>query len=197
MRISRIYAFIVLFVLWQIAVARAAVDDSAIECGDWACLRICQLLGVNVEMAQVHQLLPASVKGNSMQQLSDALHHLGLQSDGRFESIEDLAQTPLPIILHVNGNHYVVLASIHDHGYWIYDMGNPSRMWTGEDLGKHWDGRSLLVHREELLSSAAKSDPAPHIAFGTLLIDRGDVSEAPRNSATYVFPFCQQWGCPS
>ena len=55
-------------------------NPAAPQCGHWAILRCCELLGVPIEMQTIIKLLPPSKNGASMLELRDVFRRIGLKA---------------------------------------------------------------------------------------------------------------------
>ena len=87
-------------------------QHDAMQCGI-ACLRmICAFLGKNYSIDSLSKICFASKDGVSLLGISEAAGELGLKTTCGKMSIDQLAKVELPVILHWNQNHFVVLYKI-------------------------------------------------------------------------------------
>ena len=88
------------------------LQHDAMQCGT-ACLRmICSHYGADYSFDSLSKLCFATSEGVSLQGISEAAEKLGLHTVCGRVSLDNLAEAPLPCILHWNQNHFVVLYKV-------------------------------------------------------------------------------------
>jgi len=163
------------------------------QCGHWALLRSCELLGVPIQMDQLMSLLPPSERGHSMLLLKQALTRIGLRAEGRSETFGKLAAGTFPAIVHLSPDHFVVVVAANERHVTVFDGEGRRRVWFTADFRKRWTSHTLKVWRDPRngplpLSTDPAARSAPRIQWTTLLIDRGEVAPTGQY-LTFVFPF--------
>lgn len=152
------------------------------QCGHWSIRRCCELLGVPVSMPTILELLPPRPQGHSLLEISRVLETIGLETEGRHETLETLSDKPFPCIAHLqNPNHFVVLAGVDERRVHLFDGAGHRTSRSAEAFATQWSGNILLVERprdpEPLpLFAPPPRQPAPLIQFESLFVDKGTVS---------------------
>ena len=78
-------------------------------CGVACLAMICNFHGTRVDIDKIEEFCQPTVEGISMKGILDAARVLGLRACGIRSGINDLGMLNLPIVLHWNQNHFVVL----------------------------------------------------------------------------------------
>ena len=118
-------------------------QHDAMQCGI-ACLRmICAFLGKNYSIDSLSKICFASKDGVSLLGISEAAGELGLKTTCGKMSIDQLAKVELPVILHWNQNHFVVLYKIKSRKgrksvYYVADPGNGLMQYQEKDFVDRW-----------------------------------------------------------
>jgi hypothetical protein len=170
------------------------------QCGHWAILRCCELLGVPIEMQTILKLLPPNERGTSMLELRGVFKRIGLKTIGKRETLEGLIKGPYPAVAHLTGDHFVTVSVADDEVVRLFDGGGRVSAIKLSDFGKGWDGTLLVIQRTNravpLPSFANRSRKnVPCIEFDTLIIDKGDVPWHGK-PIVYEFPICNTGEAP-
>jgi ATP-binding cassette subfamily B protein len=89
------------------------------DCGP-TCLRIiAKHYGKLISLKEIRQLSETTRQGSSLLKLSDAAEAIGFKSVGIKVDFQKLREAPLPIIVHWNKNHFVVVYKIK-RGHHLY-----------------------------------------------------------------------------
>lgn len=109
-------------------------------CGVACLAMICNFHGIRVVIDKIEEFCQPSVDGISMKGILDAARVLGLRACGIRTGIKDLGILNLPMVLHWNQNHFVVLYKINKKltRFWIADPGKGSYIVSIDDLKAHW-----------------------------------------------------------
>ena len=108
------------------------------DCGP-ACLRmIAKYYGKNFNPHQMKNISKISWEGSSMLDIIDAAKKIGIKSTGLEISIELLKEVELPVILHWNKHHFVVLFKIENDCYFIADPAIGIFKICKSEFLKHW-----------------------------------------------------------
>lgn len=114
------------------------------DCGA-TCLRmICRYYGRNISIHKLRQLCQSTRSGINLLGISEAAEKIGFRTQGARLSLERLAETSLPCILHWRQNHFVVLYKVRKDKYYIADpaMGH-CRLSQQEFLGNWFAYRGM------------------------------------------------------
>ena len=115
------------------------------DCGA-ACLgMICKYYKMPIGLSRLRDISNVSRKGTSMAALAEAAERLGFVTRGVRTGFEALRQTALPIILHWQGNHFVVLFKIEKNFVKLADPGMGIRKLSREGFEKGWTNAALLL----------------------------------------------------
>lgn len=87
-------------------------QKDAMQCGVACLAMICRYFGANYSIDFLSRHCHATTEGVSMKGIKDAAEFLGLEAEGGRLTIEELADAPLPCILHWNQNHFVILYKV-------------------------------------------------------------------------------------
>jgi len=168
---------------------RSPGGDGTPQCGHWSVLRCCELLGAPVEMPALMQLLPARQRGHNMLELAQVFEQIGLETEGRRETLEGLADASSPCIAHMT-NPFVVVAGVEKDRVHVFDGQGRRRTRSVKTFQAQWGGEVLCVRRKPGGGPLAPQPavPSPRIRFDTLLIDKGDIP-ATSQPAPYVYRF--------
>ena len=109
------------------------------QCGI-ACLQmICSYYHKEYTLERLANCCFATTEGVSLLGISEAARKLGLNTTCGRMTIGQLAQVPLPCILHWNQNHFVVLYKIRrGKTFYIADPGKGKIRYTKEEFKSHW-----------------------------------------------------------
>lgn len=108
------------------------------DCGP-ACLRmIAKFYGKNFNPHQMKNISKISWEGSSMLDIIDAAKKIGIKSTGLEISAELLKEVRLPVILHWNRHHFVVLFKIEDDSYFIADPATGILKICESEFLEHW-----------------------------------------------------------
>lgn len=116
------------------------LQHDAMQCGT-ACLRmICSHYGADYSFDSLSKLCFATSEGVSLLGISEAAEKLGLHTVCGRVSLDNLAEAPLPCILHWNQNHFVVLykVDVKKQKFYIADPGKGFAICRKKDMDKHW-----------------------------------------------------------
>lgn len=158
-----------------------AFNSNAPQCGHWAILRSCELLGVPIEMPMILKLLPPKKAGGSMLELREVFSQIGLKSTGVRISFADLVKGSFPAIAYLSDKqHFVVVSKANEDAVHLFDLGGRSAVRTAAEFMSEWDGVLLVIEKEDgdaPLPRCANRNRrnSPCIEFDTLIIDKGNV----------------------
>ncbi|MBO9676337.1 MAG: peptidase domain-containing ABC transporter [Sphingobacteriaceae bacterium] len=112
------------------------------DCGP-TCLRmIAKHYGKNFSLQKLRDLSGINRAGVSLLGISEAAEKIGFRATGARLDIELLSDVELPLILHWNKNHFVVLYRIKNGRYYIADPANGLITYTKDELFDYWIGKA-------------------------------------------------------
>lgn len=108
------------------------------DCGP-ACLRmIAKYYDKNFDLHQMKNISRICLEGSSMLDLMKAAKKIGISSKGLKIDIESLGLINLPVILHWDNRHFVVLFKIQTGFYFIADPAFGIIEFSKSDFLSHW-----------------------------------------------------------
>jgi ATP-binding cassette, subfamily B, bacterial CvaB/MchF/RaxB len=120
------------------------LQDKYNNCGPAALQMVFEFYGVPSSIRQIEEGLILSKKGSSMFSLKLLAEKKGLKAEGWKFTLKDLLNTPMPAVLFVHGDHFVVADSVSADGdLFLRDPAlgriklpqrNIWRIWRGETL---------------------------------------------------------------
>ena len=115
----------------------------ALECGAAALAMVLAHYGRWVPLEELRVLCGVSRDGSKAVNLLKAARQLGFQAAGKRQEPADLAQLPVPAILFVNMNHFVVFEGVTKAGFQINDPAGGRRTVPPEEFDGMFTGIAL------------------------------------------------------
>ncbi len=118
------------------------LQPDQMDCGP-TCLRmIARFYGKNFSLQKLRDISGINKDGVSLFGVSEAAEKIGFRTMGSRLSLEQLKQTELPVILHWNQNHFVVLFKIkakkRKSTYFIADPAKGIIEYDESEFSQHW-----------------------------------------------------------
>ncbi len=121
------------------------------DCGP-TCLRmIAKFHGRGFSLQRLRDICGLNRLGVSMLGISEAAEKIGFRTIGSRLRVGQLNDIDLPVILHWNQNHFVVLYRIRKNKYYIADPGKGLIVFTANEFVDRWIGRRLGGHNEGIV----------------------------------------------
>ena len=124
------------------------------DCGAACLAMVCRYFGRAVSLARIRRLLFTSTDGTSLRALCRGAEEMGLAARSVKASARNLAEMPLPAIIHWGGNHWVVLYAVDEGVVRIADPGLGLRRLPREELQRKWTGYAALFDYTKELEKA-------------------------------------------
>ena len=115
------------------------------DCGAACLAMICKYYRMPVGLSRLRDLANVSRYGATMAGLAEAAETLGFVSRGVRAGYEELMRTKMPIIVHWQGIHFVVLFRITDHQAFIADPAVGIRKISRTEFETEWTNFALLL----------------------------------------------------
>ena len=114
-------------------------QHDSMNCGI-ACLQmICEYYGRRFNQKSLSSICHATAEGVSLLSIKDAATTLGLNTLSGSLTLEELATSTLPCILHWNQNHFVVLYKVkRGRKFYVADPGKGLTIFSGQEFKSHW-----------------------------------------------------------
>ncbi len=141
------------------------------ECG-LACLTmVAAYHGYDVDLSTMRQRIPFSAFGATLRELVESAGRLRLTARAIKAPLSALAKLALPLVLHWDFNHFVVLVACRrDGSYVIHDPAAGRRILPSEEVSAHYTGVSVELSPA---SDFTKTHERSTLSFSRLL--RGSI----------------------
>lgn len=91
------------------------------ECGVTCLTMLARYYGINTDLSVMRMKYPTGEHGLTVRQLLNIGEDIGLKARALSLGVEQLAKVKMPVILHWNANHFVILAKVSRRGFVIHD----------------------------------------------------------------------------
>ena len=133
------------------------IDET--DCGAASLAMVCRHFGRAVSLARIRQLVHTSIDGTSLRGLCSAARELGLAARSVKASSGDLADMPLPAIVHWDGNHWLVLYDVQPGRVSVADPAAGLRRIGRDEFEKRWTGYAALFDYTQAFDRAPEGRP--------------------------------------
>lgn len=123
------------------------------NCGPYSLLVMCQMLGIETTSKEMTKLADTDSQGiTSMAGLVKALNAKGVNAKAVEMDLQDLRTVPLPAILHLTQEHYLVLLKFGEANVFVLDP--PTRVFvaTPEQISSVWSKRAVVISNAKFQS---------------------------------------------
>lgn len=141
-------------------------ERAYLECGPRSLLIACQILGIGADFDELAETSDFSEEtGTTMAGLYQAATIKGLNPAGVRGTLDDLYRLDMPVIAHVNEDHFLVVSEADPRQIRIRDPVQRYDTLSPEEFEKIWNGALLIftVDREEAaptsVDSSTRSSP--------------------------------------
>lgn len=117
------------------------------NCGPAALKMIFDRYEIAATLDEIENKTNSRKTGTSMLALKEMAELKGLRAEGWRLRLEDLMKCTLPVILFVNGNHYVVLDSVANDTLFINDPALGKLKILKGKISKIWNGETLIFNK--------------------------------------------------
>ncbi|MEP1488880.1 MAG: peptidase domain-containing ABC transporter [Algibacter sp.] len=132
------------------------------DCGP-TCLRIiAKHYNKLISLQEIRDLSETTRAGSNLLKLSDAAESIGFKSLGIKIDYHKLKEAPLPIIVHWNKNHFVVVYKIKKDIIYISDPAYGLITYTKDDFLKRWIGNNATENTKEGVALILEVTPKFH-----------------------------------
>ncbi|MET0985944.1 MAG: peptidase domain-containing ABC transporter [Steroidobacteraceae bacterium] len=142
------------------------------ECGLACMAMVAGCHGHEIDLATLRSRHPTSMRGATMVQLMQIAHRLHLAARPVKVELEDLASLTLPVVLHWEFNHFVVLTRIEGGRYTIHDPAQGAYALSAADVSRGFTGVCLQ------LTPTAEFQPQREVQRVSLLDLLGNLKSA-------------------
>jgi ABC-type bacteriocin/lantibiotic exporter with double-glycine peptidase domain/CRP-like cAMP-binding protein len=127
------------------------LQNDSTEAGATSLAMICRYYGRKVSLAHVREVVHTSVDGTSLSGISQGAEALGFKVSAAKVSEDRLDSMPLPAMMHLTNNHWVVLVHIDARHAWVVDPARGRRRLERAELEANWSGYAALIAPTEAL----------------------------------------------
>lgn len=121
------------------------------DCGPTCLKMIAKYYGKIFYLHQMKNWSRIKHEGSSMLDIMDTANDLGIKSTGLEIDIKRLGLVDLPVILHWDKYHFVVLFKIQDNFYFIADPATGILQLNELDFLSHWQNHERGHHHSGIL----------------------------------------------
>lgn len=114
-------------------------QHDSMECGVACLVMVCRHYGKDFPLESLLKLCRPTAEGVSLLGISEAAETIGIETESARVTVNQLAELPLPCILHWNQNHFVVLYKIKKgKRFYIADPGKGKTVYSLDEFSQHW-----------------------------------------------------------
>ena len=116
-------------------------------CGAAAVEMLLKRHGYPVDRDFIREAIDPGIDGEpvSLLKIKQFIESLGLAANGYRGNVEHLKKQTSPVLLHVDGKHYVVMSKAFESGALILDPAMGRQFWTLSRLKQRWRGIYLAI----------------------------------------------------
>ena len=130
------------------------------DCGP-TCLRIiAKHYGKLISLKEIREISETTRGGSSMLKLSDAAEAMGFKTIGAKLSFDKLKQAPLPLIVHWNKQHFVVVYKFRKDTVYISNPAYGLIQYSKEEFINKWIGNNADEQTKEGITLLLEPTPA-------------------------------------
>ncbi|UKE65104.1 peptidase domain-containing ABC transporter [Xanthomonas graminis] len=119
------------------------LQGEASECGLASLAMVASAYGCHVTLPEMRRRFPLSLKGIKLSSLIQIAQQLGFSTRALRLDMEHLGQLKVPCILHLDLNHFVVLAKVGKSKFTILDPALGERKLSIHEVSRHFTGVAL------------------------------------------------------
>ena len=127
------------------------LQNDSTEAGATSLAMICRYYGRKVSLAHVREVVHTSVDGTSLSGIRQGAEALGFKVSAAKVSEDRLDAMPLPAMMHLTNNNWVVLFRIDARHAWVVDPARGRRRLERAELEANWSGYAALIAPTEAL----------------------------------------------
>ena len=135
------------------------LQTEASECGLACIAMIASFYGHQTDLTELRKRFSISLKGATLEQLVSITDEMGMVSRALRLEIDEFNQLQLPVMLHWDLNHFVVLKALKGNWVYLHDPAVGAIKLTREQVSEHFTGVALELSPG--LSFQRKNPPPP------------------------------------
>lgn len=138
------------------------------DCGAACLAMICKHYGIGITLGKLRELANVTTQGATLDSLARSGESLGFTTRGVQCSFDTLRGFDLPMIVHWEGYHYVVVYGVSNGQVWIADPALGFRKLSLEEFERGWSGTCLVFTPGQDMAQVAASR-SPWVRFARYL----------------------------
>lgn len=155
----------------------SVLQMEAVECGAASLAMILAYYGAHVSLEELRVQCGVSRDGSKASNILKAARSYGMEAKGYKKEAEDLRSMAMPVIIHWNFNHFLVLEGIKGNKVYLNDPAAGRRLVTYDELDQSFTGIVLCFTPGENFKRSARGHTSTKILS----------SLCKRNAATLSF----------
>lgn len=139
------------------------------DCGAACLAMICKHYGIGMTLGKLRELANVTTQGATLDSLARTGESIGFTTRGVQCTFDTLRSFELPVIVHWEGYHYVVVYGISSSQVWVADPAVGFRKMSVEEFERGWSGTCLTFTRRQDVTTVAASR-SPWVRFARYLL---------------------------
>lgn len=139
------------------------------DCGAACLAMICKHYGIGMTLGKLRELANVTTQGATLESLARTGESLGFTTRGVQCTFDTLRGFDLPLIVHWEGYHYVVVYGVSTSHVWVADPAIGFRKLSIEEFERGWSGTTLAFTLNQDAAQVAASR-SPWVRFARYLV---------------------------
>jgi ATP-binding cassette subfamily B protein len=139
------------------------------DCGAACLAMICKHYGIGMTLGKLRELANVTTQGATLDSLARTGESIGFTTRGVQCTFDTLRSFELPVIVHWEGYHYVVVYGLSSSQVWVADPAVGFRKMSVEEFERGWSGTCLTFTRRQDVAAVAASR-SPWVRFARYLL---------------------------
>ena len=139
------------------------------DCGAACLAMICKHYGIPMTLGKLRELANVTTQGATLDSLARTGESVGLTTRGLQCTLDALRGFELPLIVHWEGYHYVVVYGISSTQVWMADPALGFRTLSVEQFERGWSGTCLTFAQRSDVVQVSESN-SPWVRFARYLL---------------------------
>ena len=140
------------------------------DCGAACLAMICKYYGIGMTLGKLRELANVTTQGATLESLARVGESLGFATRGVQCSFDALRDFELPLIVHWQGYHYVIVYGVSKQHVWMADPASGFRKLTVEEFERGWSGTCLVFTPGQQDMAQAAAGSSPWVRFAKYLV---------------------------
>jgi ATP-binding cassette subfamily B protein len=140
------------------------------DCGAACLAMICKHYGIGMTLGKLRELANVTTQGATLDSLARTGESIGFTTRGVQCTFDTLRSFELPVIVHWEGYHYVVVYGISSSQVWVADPAVGFRKMSVEEFERGWSGTCLTFTRRQDTAAQTAVSRSPWVRFARYLL---------------------------